>query len=66
MNGWLVVNAFFELKKFNEIYNLLLDSAQKNGISLKLVKTDEISHYAADGFSEILLPDFVIFWDKDS
>lgn len=65
MNGWLVVNAFFELKKFNEIYNLLLDSAQKNGISLKLVKTDEISHYAADGFSEILLPDFVIFWDKD-
>lgn len=65
MKGWLVVNAFFELKKFDEIYGLLLCSAQKHGISLEMKKTDELTLYAADGFSEIKLPDFAIFWDKD-
>lgn len=65
MKGWLVVNAFFELKKFDEIYRLLLCSAQKYGISLELKKTDELVEYASNGFSKIILPDFVIFWDKD-
>ena len=65
MKGWLVVNAFFELKKFDEIYGLLLCSAQKYGISLELKKTDELVEYASNGFSKITLPDFVIFWDKD-
>lgn len=65
MKGWLLVNAFFELKKFNEIYELLLQSAEKCGITLEMKKTDEITHHVYNGFSDIELPDFIIFWDKD-
>lgn len=65
MNGWLVVNSFFELKKFDEIYNLLICAAKDEGIHLELIKSDEITASASDGFSDIKLPDFVIFWDKD-
>ncbi|MBQ7039241.1 MAG: RimK family alpha-L-glutamate ligase [Clostridia bacterium] len=65
MQGFLVVNAFFGLKKFDELYGLLQDAAKKQGISLKLVKTDELVVHAGCGFSGIELPRFAIFWDKD-
>lgn len=65
MNGWLIVNSFMDSDKFKEIYALLLESAKLKNISLKLLKSQEISDIVGSDFSNYTLPDFVIFWDKD-
>lgn len=63
MNGWLIVNSFMDSDKFKEIYALLLKSAQAKNISLKLLKSCQITDVVGSRFCP--LPDFAIFWDKD-
>lgn len=65
MNGWLIVNSFMDSDKFKEIYALLLESAQRKNISLKLLKSCEITDIVGSNFAGHTLPDFAIFWDKD-
>ncbi|MBR5157402.1 MAG: RimK family alpha-L-glutamate ligase [Clostridia bacterium] len=65
MNGWLIVNSFMDSDKFKEIYTLLLEAAKAKGISLKLLKSCEITDIVGSSFSGYTLPDFAIFWDKD-
>lgn len=63
MYGWIVVNSFVSSAKFSELYALLLEAAEKRGITLDLKKGSDIINAVGDKFSE--LPDFAIFWDKD-
>ena len=65
MNGWLIVNSFMDSDKFKEIYALLLESAQAKNISLKLLKSCDITDIVGADFCSRTLPDFAIFWDKD-
>lgn len=65
MTGWLVVNAFLSGKKYKDIYSLLLESARTHNISLMLYDTAQLSSVVGEGFGDNILPDFVIFWDKD-
>ena len=65
VKGWLVVNSFLDSAKFSEIYDLLLSAAAAHGISLSLMRGDELSGVVGGGFREWELPEFAIFWDKD-
>ena len=65
MFGWLVVNSFMKKDKFVDLYNLLMSSAQKQGVQLELkTTTDLLAEVGAPLPCE--KPDFVIFWDKDT
>lgn len=61
MQGWLVVNGFMNSSKFNEIYMWLKKAFEKNGHTVKVYTNTELA--LKKSFE--LLPDFVIFWDKD-
>lgn len=66
MNGWLVVNSFLRNEKLDKMYALFLSSAKDLGIDLALLRGCEISDVLGGGFQKRPLPDFVIFWDKDT
>ena len=65
MNGWLIVNSFVKWDKFSEIYELLLNAGKKIGVSLEMKTSSDIFCSVQSEFSELELPDFAIFWDKD-
>ncbi len=65
MQGWLIVNAFLQKRKFQEIYELFQIAAKKRGVEL-IVKTNAevlIELHGEDACKNA--PDFVLFWDKD-
>lgn len=65
LKGLFVVNAFLNTAKFQEIYQILLSSAQTCGISLDVETNAKLSSVvdSADFHPEAF--DFVLFWDKD-
>lgn len=65
MLGWLVVNSFVKKEKFADIYNLLMTSAKKRNVELKLVTTTQLLVPVGEKLP-LPKPDFVIFWDKDT
>ena len=65
MFGWLIVNSFIDLEKFNSLYGFLQNAAEKNGVRLEMkTGADLLCDMQAD-FDGVTLPDFVLFWDKD-
>ena len=65
MQGWLIVNAFLQKQKFQEIYELLKNAAKKFGVELTLKTNAELFDGLALKDAFINRPDFVLFWDKD-
>lgn len=65
MTGWLIVNAFLETEKFQELYRLLLQAAAAHGVTLQQKTTAQLLCPVDSGFAGFALPDFVLFWDKD-
>lgn len=65
LKGLLAVNAFLHVSKFDELYQILLESAAKRGIGLKLTTNAEIMLKSDDPAFLADLPDFVLYWDKD-
>ena len=63
IKGWLVVNTFLNLEKFQRVYQMLEISFRKWGIVLSTKKAEDISLKV--GFKLMDKPDFIIFWDKD-
>lgn len=68
--GWLIVNQFLRTDKFNEIYEWLLNAAEKVGCKLDRKTNAEILSCLHDGTLIGLQqtdrqPDFILFWDKD-
>ena len=64
MKGWLVVNSFLKIEKFNEIYSLLQRAFEEEGAELE-VKTGADLVCPSSEIASLQLPDFVLFWDKD-
>ena len=61
--GWLLVNTFMNLEKFQNLYQMLELSFRKKGVILSVKTAEDISLEV--GFKLAKKPDFVIFWDKD-
>ena len=61
MTGWLITNGFLRTKKFQELTDLFIESASRQGIQLKEIPNTQI----LPGIPVPSKPDFVIFWDKD-
>ena len=61
--GWLVVNAFLKSAKFENVYNLLVKSAQARGMELCVRYATDLLLPVDKNWQE--KPDFVLFWDKD-
>lgn len=65
LRGLMVVNAFLHTTKFDELYSLLLHSAQTCGMELSVRTNAELCtavdtpEFSPEAF------DFVLFWDKD-
>ncbi len=67
MRGVLIVNEFLRTEKFNEIYALLSQAANGQGVELQ-VKTNAqtLALVQEDTFNlQLLNADFFLFWDKD-
>ncbi len=65
-NGLLVVNAFLKLPKFDAIYQALLDAAAELNIHLTLQTNAALSTHLDTTAFKREMPDFVLFWDKDT
>ncbi|HPJ01962.1 MAG TPA: RimK family alpha-L-glutamate ligase [Candidatus Limiplasma sp.] len=65
LKGLLAVNAFLHVSKFDEIYQILLDSAANYGVQLTITNNAEIILHHDDPAFLRELPDFVLYWDKD-
>lgn len=66
MQGWLAVNGFMNSPKFEEIYSCLVNSAKRNHSELKICRSDRIASQVYLNCIPSPLPDYVIFWDKDT
>ncbi|MBR3646093.1 MAG: RimK family alpha-L-glutamate ligase [Lachnospiraceae bacterium] len=65
MRGILVVNEFLKSKKFDEIYEFLLEAGKKASRQIEFaVMTNAEVLANPEGVKE-QMPDFVLFWDKD-
>lgn len=67
MNGWLVVNEFLNMNKFNEIHTWLLEASRKYNVNMELRTNAELmialsTNQERKRNAEI---DFILFWDKD-
>lgn len=66
MKAYLITNHYLVSEKFNQLNNLLADSAERCGIELVLKTNAEIlSQLTVGGDDKIEDVDFVLFWDKD-
>jgi RimK family alpha-L-glutamate ligase len=74
VKGLLVVNGFLQTAKFEELTELFLMAAKELSIELCVKKnsqllvcmgTDESDKNAESCIGTEVLPDFVLFWDKD-
>jgi RimK family alpha-L-glutamate ligase len=63
MKGILVVNAFLDSYKFNEIHAWLVTAAKKQGIELQIkTNADLLIDIPGERKDDV---DFILFWDKD-
>lgn len=59
MHGFLVVNHYLHGEKFEKLHNHLVISAKRKGIDLDIITNE-------DALFTDAIPDFVLFWDKDT
>ena len=63
-NGWLIVNSYYNPAKFNSLYKLLEESAEKAGLRFSKWTSDQRPTVIGSEAREPK-PSFVLFWDKD-
>lgn len=68
MTGWLVVNGYLQSDKFDEIYDWLIRAAEKRSCELRKIANDQLDSILQISSGKTnwrVMPDFVLFWDKD-
>lgn len=69
MKAWLVVNAFLQRKKFDEIHRWLYEAGKRSGVDISIRTNQELLSMCSNGGLSLLsvteTVDFVLFWDKD-
>ena len=63
-NGWLIVNSYYNPAKFNSLYRVLEESAEKAGLHFSKW-TSEARPTVVGSKAREPKPSFVLFWDKD-
>lgn len=63
-NGWLIVNSYYNPAKFNSLYKVLEESAEKAGLHFSKWTSDQRPTIIGSMAREPK-PAFVLFWDKD-
>lgn len=63
-NGWLIVNSYYNPAKFNSLYKVLQESAEKAGLRFSKWTSAERATVIGAPAKEPK-PSFVLFWDKD-
>lgn len=63
-NGWLIVNSYYNPAKFNSLYKVLQESAEKAGLRFSKWTSAERATIIGSQAKEPK-PSFVLFWDKD-
>lgn len=63
-NGWLIVNSYYNPAKFNAMYRILQESAEKAGLHFSKWTSDQKPTIIGSSAREPK-PSFVLFWDKD-
>ena len=63
-NGWLIVNSYYNTAKFNSLYRVLEESAEKAGLHFSKW-TSEARPTVVGTAAKEPKPSFVLFWDKD-
>ena len=63
-NGWLIVNSYYNPAKFNSLYRVLEESAEKAGLHFSRW-TSEARPTVVGAAAREPKPSFVLFWDKD-
>lgn len=67
--AWLVVNGFLQSDKFRQLFDWLVQAADRQGCRLEVHTNTELLPALVMGKEELLYgfrrPQFVIFWDKD-
>ena len=63
-NGWLIVNSYYNPAKFNSLYRVLEESAEKAGLHFSKW-TSEARPTVVGSTAREPKPSFVLFWDKD-
>ena len=64
-NGWLIVNSYYNPAKFNSLYKVLTESAEKAGLRLSKWNSDQKPTIIGSDAKDPK-PSFVLFWDKDT
>ena len=69
MKAWLVVNAFLQKEKFDEIHRWLCEAGRRRNVDISIKTNEELLSLCTNGGLHILpvldSVDFVLFWDKD-
>lgn len=69
MKAWLVVNAFLNQTKFNEIHQWLYDAGRNHDVEIEIKSNAQLISACIDGELALNMQapmvDFVLFWDKD-
>ena len=65
MRGWFVHNRFFYTQAFRDQADCFRAAAERKGILLDFQTNTETRALLIGDSAEGLLPDFVLFWDKD-
>ena len=63
-NGWLIVNSYYNPAKFNSLYRLLQEAADRAGLHFSKWTSDQRPTVIGSAAREPR-PSFVLFWDKD-
>lgn len=73
LHAWLIISTFTTWKKFIQLYDWLIEAAERHNVELVPLRGTDISP-SIDAYGEGSIrewldsgrrPDFVIFWDKD-
>lgn len=69
MNGWLVINGFLKMEKFQEIYQWLYKACKDKQIDIEMKTNEELlvecrkdNTFLEEQKKKV---DFILFWDKD-
>ena len=69
MKAWLIVNAFLQREKFDEIHRWLCEAGRRKNVDISIKTNKELLSLCTNGGLHILpmlaSVDFVLFWDKD-
>ncbi len=65
LKGLLVVNAFLRTSKFDELYQILSESAKREKLELDVMTNAELVVLLEDPLFDVQSYTFVIYWDKD-